>query len=200
MHCNKINGKVYIGLTKNSPSKRFGYKGKRYEDCTLFQRAIEKYGWDNFSHQVLASGLTKDEACKLETVLIEWFCAQDSACGYNILAGGESSPMPEDVRKKISEAHKGKKHSPEAIAKSAAHRTGLKRSPETCKRISEAKKGYPKPPNSGVPAKPVQCVETGQIFDSASAASRILKINRSHIRDACLDPNKTHCGYHWRFC
>ena len=121
----------------------------------------------------------------LEKELIIKYDAQNTAHGYNVMEGGAAPVIPDSVRKKMSEAHIGIPHSPEAIAKSAAHRTGLKRSEETCHRISEAKKGYPKPPNSGMKPVRVRCVETGEEFDSASEAARTKNVSRSHIRDAC---------------
>jgi predicted GIY-YIG superfamily endonuclease len=43
MHKNKINGKIYIGQTRTSVNDRW-QDGKGYKGCTLFDRAINKYG------------------------------------------------------------------------------------------------------------------------------------------------------------
>lgn len=56
-HTNKVNGKVYIGLTKQKPERRW-QKGHGYIG-TLFGNAIGKYGWDNFEHEIVAEGLTR---------------------------------------------------------------------------------------------------------------------------------------------
>jgi hypothetical protein len=46
------NGKRYIGQTcAECPERRWG---KGYKGCTHLEHAIEKYGWDNFEHSVLA--------------------------------------------------------------------------------------------------------------------------------------------------
>ena len=60
LHTNKINGKVYVGLTSMSPEERWK-NGKGYCNNSHFKSAIEKYGWDNFEHEIIKRGLTKDD-------------------------------------------------------------------------------------------------------------------------------------------
>ena len=55
--------------------------------------------------------------------------------------GRKREPFSESTRAKMSQAHKGKKQSAEAIAKTAAAHTGMKRGPETIARMSQALKG-----------------------------------------------------------
>lgn len=90
-HTNKINGKCYIGQTCQNPEKRWckhgsGYKKKQKK----FWNAIEKYGWDNFTHDILYTGLTLEEANKLERELIKKY--NSIANGYNISEGGSNNP------------------------------------------------------------------------------------------------------------
>lgn len=59
-HKNKINGKVYIGITKQAPEERWN-NGKKYKSSPHFYAAIQKYGWDNFEHNILFQNLTKEE-------------------------------------------------------------------------------------------------------------------------------------------
>lgn len=58
-HINKINGKIYIGITKRKPEQRWGKDGHAYQRQLRFYRAIQKYGWDNFEHEIIANNLTK---------------------------------------------------------------------------------------------------------------------------------------------
>lgn len=58
-HKNKINGKIYIGITKQSPEKRWGINGCNYKTSPHFYSAIKKYGWGNFEHNILFVGLTR---------------------------------------------------------------------------------------------------------------------------------------------
>ena len=60
-HKNKINGKMYIGLTKQNPITRWR-NGKGYAKNKHFSDAIQKYGWENFEHTILYTGLTQEEA------------------------------------------------------------------------------------------------------------------------------------------
>ena len=60
-HTNIINGKQYIGLTSMSLEDRCGTNGSRYRNCDAFWNAIQKYGWENFSHKILAYDLTEEQ-------------------------------------------------------------------------------------------------------------------------------------------
>lgn len=90
-HTNKINHKVYVGMT-NNVQRRWRNEGIEYRPApgrqSRFWNAINKYGWSNFKHEVLASGLTQAKAEELEKHYIAFFCSQDKDKGYNIAAGG----------------------------------------------------------------------------------------------------------------
>ena len=109
-HINKINGKRYIGITKQNPESRWGTDGANYKSSPYFYSAIQKYGWDNFSHEILFNGLTKEEACDKEIELIAYFQTQDKQHGYNIMEGGSTPVIPEEVRKLMSEKMRGNKN------------------------------------------------------------------------------------------
>ena len=44
--------KVYIGITSRKPKKRW-VNGEGYSNNDYFTKAIKKYGWDNFKHEIL---------------------------------------------------------------------------------------------------------------------------------------------------
>lgn len=87
-HTNKADGKVYIGITKQDPERRW-QKGAGYAK-TYFGNAIAKYGWDGFIHEILYSGLSKSEACGIEKQLIEKYDSRNRLHGYNICEGGQT--------------------------------------------------------------------------------------------------------------
>lgn len=86
MHTNKTNGKKYIGITHLHPEVRW-CKGKGYQN-QVFGRAIQKYGWDNFEHEILFEGLSQSEAEQAEISLISLYNTTNSDFGYNVASGG----------------------------------------------------------------------------------------------------------------
>lgn len=82
------NGKVYVGITGDPPHRRWKSDGYGYHSQRLIYNAIKKYGWDNIEHEIVASNLTKEEACNFEMLLIRAFNSTDHRFGYNIDNGG----------------------------------------------------------------------------------------------------------------
>ena len=81
------NGKVYIGITGQNPVRRWN-SGRGYKNNPHLFAAILKYGWDNFTHEILYADLNKAEAEELEIRLIAEYQATDPAYGYNHATGG----------------------------------------------------------------------------------------------------------------
>lgn len=106
-HTNKINGKKYIGQTRITPSIRWGSNGCKYKGCRHFWYAIQKYGWDNFDHEIIASGLTLEEANNFESLLIDKLRTRETKYGYNISAGGGNKEISEETLQIWREQRKG---------------------------------------------------------------------------------------------
>lgn len=90
MHTNKINNKKYIGITSDKPSRRWRKDGSGYKK-QHFSNAISKYGWDNFTHEILFAELTEEEALNKEKELIAKYNTTNPMFGYNITNGGDLS-------------------------------------------------------------------------------------------------------------
>ena len=86
-HKNKIDGKKYIGVTKQNPKRRWA-NGKGYVHNKYFNLAIEKYGWDNFEHNILYTNLNEEIAFLLEEYLINKYDLTNPDKGYNLSKGG----------------------------------------------------------------------------------------------------------------
>ena len=174
------SGKVYVGQTVNI-KRRWGYNGEHYKNKKKdgsyiqisFARAIDKYGWDNFRHEIILENISKSEADYAEKYLIRWY--KIHGISYNITEGGEGTlgfvqVFTPERRAAISEfmrhhhPRKGKHHTPETMAKIiAANRNrvytpeqraamaerarknfaGYSSTPEARKRLSEYRKSHP---------------------------------------------------------
>lgn len=107
LHTNLINNKKYCGITCMFPMyKRWGHNGSRYKSNRHFWGAIQKYGWENFSHEILFEGLTKEEAGEKEKKIIAKFNLTNPDYGYNMTPGGELSS--EETREIMSKKYKGR--------------------------------------------------------------------------------------------
>ena len=193
------NKKVYIGITsKSNPSYRWGKDGKGYKDHnTHFWNAIQKYGWENIEHKVLATNLTKEDACLLEQTLINRYNATDRDYGYNKSLGGECSAygthrcLSEETKAKISKAQTGKKRNPESIKKAVISRKWYKHSAETKNKIALSHE------------MPVEQLSiTGTIIEeypSILIASKTTNIHKQNICKCCKGLRKTAGGFMWRY-
>lgn len=100
------SGKVYIGITSQSVNRRWR-NGDGYKSNAYFTRAIQKYGWDSFKHEILACGLSKEDAENMEIQLIQGYQSNNPDFGYNIDNGGNAMGKRSDAtKKKLSEISK----------------------------------------------------------------------------------------------
>ena len=183
---NKINGKKYIGQTKNflqrigshkSDLNRHKVRNKHLQD------AWDKYGEENFKFYLLQE-CPKEQLDILEMEIIDEFNTMDRDFGYNILSGGNVPPNflgkkhSDATKLKMSKASKGnkhwlgKKHTEETKLKQSNAGKGKKKSLETCKKISDAKKGK----NAGIN----NFWYGKQMFAEVREKLRIANIGRKH--------------------
>lgn len=182
-----LNGKIYIGITRQEPKKRWLY-GLGYKECPRFYNAIKKYGWQNVEHEILFTGLTKEQAEQKEIELIAFYKSNDRRYGYNIDNGGNcAGKCSEDHKKKVSEKTKGKNNP----------FYGKRHTQETKEKISKNHADFKggKHPR----AKAVMCIETGRVYDCACNAARETNILQPSITRCCNGERKTAGGYHWKF-
>ncbi len=124
------SGKVYIGITSKTKPEQRWKSGKGYKKQSLFWKAIQKYGWGSFKHDILFTNLSKKDACNKEIELIKQYKSNNPEYGYNICIGGELSqfgiPCSDEKRAKISKSLQGFKASEETRKKLSAIRKGRK--------------------------------------------------------------------------
>ena len=211
-HKNKINGKVYIGITSQKPEQRWR-NGEGYKSSPYFYSAIQKYGWDNFEHNILFTELTKEEACLKEQELIKQFDSMNREHGYNSTSGGDIFSMNEETKQKISQAMMGNKNglghpcSEEKKKKISEAQKGREFTKEHKQKLSEAAKNRHVPCSEDKKQilkekshkKPVYCEELDKVFESVQECGRQLGIFATNISKLCNGRGKTLKGYHLRY-
>ena len=153
------SNKVYIGQTKN-------YKKRctpgNYKSSPLFYHAIQKYGWENFQHEILCFCDTQEEADEKEKYFIALYHATNIQYGYNLSEGGDYKSIL------IGENNPfyGKHHTE-----------------ETKQKLSEQHKH--------MHTKAVECINTGEIFESATYAAEWCGITKQGIQRCCVGGRPT---------
>lgn len=226
-HTLRADGRVYIGQT-NDIKARWCSSGNKYKSCRHFWAAICKYGWDSFDHEVISSGLTKEEADVLEERLIAEYDSTNPKHGFNLRPGGNSSTPSEETRRRMSEAQSGEKHPNYNRKLPESHRNhireamlgeknpfyGKKHTDEARKKIRE-KRAKQIPPSLGKHyteqvkanmraakldrAISVLCIETRTEYHGIKEAGRQTGIDRASISRCCKGKQNTAGGYHWRY-
>ena len=213
-HTNKINQKKYIGITRNVPERRWN-NGRGYTNNRYFSRAIEKYGWHNFLHEILYTDLSKEQAEEIEIQLIKEYDSANPDHGYNIELGGNGTGrFTDETRRRISEALKGHGCSEETkrkISEAKAGKSqgkGRKMSAESIEKNRLAHIGQT-PWNKGrrwtdeekakCGGKAVLCVELNKRFRTAHEAAKELNLDFSAICKCARGKKKTTGGYHWQY-
>lgn len=215
MHTNKTNEKKYIGITAQVPESRWGTGGRNYRNkCPHFWNAIQKYGWDNFTHSIVATGLSKEDACQMEIDLIRTYKTQNREFGYNTMAGGVAPSIPEEVRKKMSQSMIGNKNgighpcSEEKKKKISDAQKGRRLSDDHRDKLSRAKAGKTHAPPSIETRKkisnshkktPVYCIETDTVYESIQECARQLGVTATGVCACCKGKHKVIKGYHVQY-
>ena len=172
--CEKY-GWSYIGQTSEArPEDRWGKNGIEYiskgKKRTFFANAILAYGWENFTHEIIESGITSlAEAHAREQHWIDYYHTYvgDPNCrGFNLTRGGDGAP--------------GFKMPQEAIEKSKLKQIGKHNSPET-----------------EIPARAVYCITTSTAFESIQEAARQTNCKAETIYRCCISDLLSTNGFQW---
>lgn len=203
---NKVNGKQYVGITKNDIQQRFDqhiYESNHNHTNRVLCKAIRKYGKYNFSIKLLES--IEDEKLAKETEIFyiskyKTHIEHEECNGYNMTIGGDGVKgftITEETRAKLSAAFSGENHpfygkhlSDEHKMNCSMVKLGIKKSQSTRKNMSESKK------------KPVlqlhkDTLEVISEYPSIKDAQKITNIE--HISQVCNGKRKTAGGFVWKF-
>lgn len=163
------SGKSYIGMAKDIKHRWRG-GGNGYKGSNRIWYAIQKYGWDNFTHEIVATDLTRQEACDMEVDLIKTYNTMDPDYGYNLTSGGEHFVF-----------------SPESLEKLSRSQMGHPVSDKVRYMLAERN------------SKPIICIETNEIFKNAAEAADKVGLCRTSVSRAAKGKQDTCGGYHFAF-
>jgi group I intron endonuclease len=221
---NKLNGKQYIGQTIRALKERWIEHCKKTSDCSAIANAIQKYGKENFSIDILYTTNSVDMLNRKEQEFIKKFNTLRPK-GYNLTTGGLNFIRSEETKRKLSERQKGDKN--HMFGKKASSRTrrkmsishfgernhfyGKTHSKETKVKLSAYRKSQKCPrlgtkhtkqskelmsrSHKGQGQKRIICHETNQVFDAIYLAAKAIGASPCTLSNALTGKIKTCKGY-----
>lgn len=188
---NNKNGKIYIGQTTGSIKSRWSKHCSPLSHCVKLKNAIQKYGKDSFSIEIIKECSSKDELNKLEKSLI---CKYNSIeNGYNLTTGGDAFNHNEETKRKIRNFRIGYKFSKEAKENMSKSASGRSMGEEQKKKISRSLKGS-EPVNKGK-GKLVRCLNNNKLYSCASEAARELNLRSTCVNGVASGRRRAIRGY-----
>ena len=224
---NTINNKRYIGISQDYKNRKrvheWAMKNNKHRNIKL-QRAVNKYGYDNFKFEILEEIETDDriKALVLENKYILKYDTYKN--GYNQSEGFEGSTLQKYSEERLEKMRvnmlgntiwEGRKHTEEAKVKIGKAHKGKTVSLKTRKRISEARKGksigennhfYGKSHTEETKSKirkkngkPIICIETSIKYDSINQCAKDMSLDRKAIERVLGGKYKQTKGYTFKY-
>ena len=167
---NLINGKCYVGQTIGDIKDRMYHHKSPNSRCNAISGAIQKYGWENFSYEVIDTATNQEELDEKETYWIAKLNTRPPF-GYNLRSGGHGgNKLSPESREKVTNTLKEKWSNGDIKATWSR---------KVCQ--------YDKQGN------------LLNIWDSIRDAGLALNIQDKHIPDACRGKRRSVGGYMWRY-
>ena len=190
---NMVNGKRYLGQKGFSE-----YWDSYLGSGTIFKKAIEKYGKENFRRNIIQVCFSEDELNKTEYDLSVFLNVVEDENWYNLCYGGggtRGAHRSDETRELLRQLNLGENNP----------NYGLKRSEETKRKMSESMLGKPKTYSNenGNPLKKIICQYSTQgllieKFLGSDEAWKKTGISRSSISNCLCHLSRTAGGYIWR--
>lgn len=135
------SGKVYVGKSKVPRNRWARHKLDSATGDTMLYRAMRKHGVAAFKFEIVEQCPGDEESFEAEKRWVAKLESNVPGKGYNHTEGGPGMPRPDQVtRGRMGSGMRGKKQTPESVAKRAAANRGLKRTPETCALLSQRRR------------------------------------------------------------
>lgn len=156
------SGRIYIGQSRNTSQRAYGYKKLNCKGQTKLCNSINKYGWEAHTFEVIEECEFED-LNRRERYWQDFYDVLNKEKGLNCLLQNcdlQLRVFSAESRKKLSEAMSGEKHRQWGIP------------------IGEYQKSKIKEANSKI----ILDLTTGIFYDSAKEVSEMFDINYSSLR------------------
>lgn len=186
---NTINGRFYIGQSKDIRLRIAGHRSRNAYHCGIFKEDIEKYGIDSFVFEVV-------EECPEDKLLErERYYIKTLKPPYNVRM---VIPTPPETREKISGSVK--KLWANMTQEERAHILKYLTGPRIGHPVSEETRAKLRAANLGkkIP-RPVRIVETGEVYLNAVECAKALGVSHSAVCYNLRGKTKLTKGYHIEF-
>ena len=224
---NTINNKRYIGISQDYKNRKrvheWAMKNNKHNNIKL-QRAVLKYGYNNFKFEILEEIETDDriEALTLENKYIIKYNSFKN--GYNQSEGFEGSTLQKYSKERLEKMRvnmlgntiwEGRKHTEETKSRISKGNKGKKVSLKSRQKMSEARKGnflkednpfYGKEHTEETKSKirkkngkPIICIETSIKYDSINQCAKDMNIDRKGIERVLNGKYKQTKGYTFKY-
>ena len=196
------NGKSYIGITSQYPFWRRWRGGSGYYGQPKMHNAIQKYGWENIRHEVLAEGLSLVDANRVEQEMVAKFDSVEN--GYNISSGGGGTygiPCSEETKAKIGRANRGKPGGDGLglVRHMREHGPWNKGKPLTGEHYRKVAEERKRRCNKRIACYDPVTHELLEIYDSCTNAAVAVGVSKETISRCAHGGRKTSAGYEWRY-
>ena len=115
---NIINGKVYIGQTTRSLRQRWLEHCRSNNKCSAIRNAIDKYGKNSFTLEIVDTANCLEELNKKESKYIKQLnCIRPN--GYNLREEGQNKSPSLEARENMSQGQLRRMSNPEELRKNA---------------------------------------------------------------------------------
>ena len=215
MFQNIVNGKAYIGKSKNLEYRRNEHLRllrKNADPCIKLNRAWQLYGEENFNYEVLCY-CKESELNDMEVRFIEMYDSLKN--GYNCTAGGDGISgykHSQETKEIIRKMSTGRKHTEESKRKmsevqkgrivSESQREAMRAAwtPERKTAFIESRSGennpnYGRCGEDSCHRQPIIC-STGEVFPTLLEAARWCGLRSTGNLCSCCRGARPYCGRH----
>ena len=218
---NNITHQIYIGRTINGIKERWRehiIDSNNHRDNALLHSDMRKYGYKNFSIQMIEDNIAEHCLDSKEKYYIDTLKSRKEYNNYNMTDGGSGTYGCSKLnRNDIEQIYNMLKNINEfPYVDEIASRFNVDVST-----IAKINKGvYWRNENNTYPirktkqfrryngefdgknnprARKVRCIELNKTFDTIQEANKFLGAKQSHISSCCRGERKTSLGYHWEY-